>query len=137
LLNSLTGFFTALLLFLPFYAARWMGAGDVKLMAAVGTFPGWPDSLLAVCLTTGAGSVAAFVLLAAQGGLVDYVSRYGLMAKYLLFTGIFTYLPPKTGEASTQVFPYALAIGLGTIATLVWVGRLDVYLKMLAGLFHA
>ena len=137
LINSLIGFFAALVLFLPFYAARWMGAGDVKLMAAIGTFLGWPDSLLAVGLTTAAGSVVAFGLLAAQGGLTDYLSRYGLMAKCLFFTGSFAYLPPKTGEASTLVFPYALAIGLGTLATLGWVGRLDVYLEMFAGLLHA
>lgn len=137
LLNGLTGFFAALLLFLPLYALRWMGAGDVKLMAAVGTFLGWPDSLLAVGLTTGAGSIAALGLLAARGGLTDYLCRYGLMAKCLLFTGTFAYVPPKTGEASTLVFPYALAIGLGTLATLGWVGRLDVHLEMLAGFLHA
>jgi prepilin peptidase CpaA len=119
-LDGLAGFFTGLFLFLPFYALQWMGAGDVKLMAAVGTFLGWPFSLLATGLTMGAGAITAFYLLAVRGGLIDYLCRYGSMAKCLFFTGTFTYLPPKAGETATQLFPFALAIAFGTLATLGW-----------------
>ncbi|MDD5036941.1 MAG: A24 family peptidase [Methylococcaceae bacterium] len=134
--DGLAGFSTGLMLFLPFYAGRWMGAGDVKLMAAVGTFLGWPDSLLAVGLSTGAGSIAAFGLLAVRGGLIDYLRRYWLMAKCLFFTGGFAYIPPKAGETSTQLFPFGLAIALGTFAALGWVGRLDPFLEILGRLNH-
>ena len=137
LLNGLAGFFAGLFLFLPFYAGQWMGAGDVKLMAAVGTFLGWPDSLLAVGLSMGAGSLVAFGLLAARGGLTDYLSRYGLMAKCLFFTGSFAYVPPKSGESATLLFPYALAIALGTLATLWWAGRLAPFLGILGSSTHA
>jgi prepilin peptidase CpaA len=136
LINGLAGFFSGLILFLPLYAVRWMGAGDVKFMAAVGTFLGWPDSLLAVGFSTGAGSIVAFGLLAARGGLTDYLRRYGLMAKCMFLTGTFAYVPPKAGESSTLVFPYALAIGIGTFATLGWVGRLAPFLEIL-GRGHA
>lgn len=136
-LNGLAGFCTGLFILLPFYAGHWMGAGDIKLMAAVGTFLGWPDSLLAVALTTGTGSIAALGLLAAQGGLSDYMCRYGLMAKCLLFTGRVAYVPPKPEESSTLLFPYALAIALGTFATLAWAGRLDTFLEILTGGTHA
>ncbi len=137
LLNGLAGLFTGLMLLLPFYAMRWMGAGDVKLMAAAGAFLGWPDSLLAVALTTGAGSVAALGILAAQGGLTDYGRRYGLMAKCLLLTGRVAYVHPAPEELSAHVFPYALAIALGTLATLSWGGRLDPFLEILGGFVHA
>lgn len=136
-LNGLAGFCTGLFLFLPFYAVRWMGAGDVKLMAAVGTFLGWPDSLLAVALTTGAGSIAALSLLAAQGGLTDYAHRYGLMAKCLFCTGRVAYVPPTAGESSTLLFPYALAIAVGTLATLVWAGRVNPFLEIFGSFVHA
>jgi prepilin peptidase CpaA len=137
LLDGLAGFFTGLFLFLPFYALQWMGAGDVKLMAAVGTFLGWPFSLLATGLTMGAGAITAFYLLAVRGGLIDYLCRYGSMAKCLFFTGTFTYLPPKAGETATQLFPFALAIAFGTLATLGWAGRLTPFLKLVGSFAHA
>ena len=137
LLDGLAGFFTGLFLLLPFYALRWMGAGDVKLMTAVGTFLGWPFSLLAVGLSMGSGAIATFYMLAAQGGLTDYLCRYGAMAKCLFFTGTVAYVSPKAGEAPTQTFPFALAIALGTLATLVWAGRLAPFLKLLGSFAHA
>lgn len=137
LLNGLAGFFTGLLLFLPFYALSWMGAGDVKLMAAVGSFLGWPYSLLAVGLTLGLGSIAAFGFLAARGGLLAYLSRYGGMAKCLFLTGGCAYVPPRAGDSATRAFPFALAIGLGSLATLVWAGRLAPFLEMIRGIVHA
>jgi prepilin peptidase CpaA len=137
LLNGLAGFFAGLLFFLLLYALHWMGAGDVKLMAAVGTFLGWPDTLLAAGLTTAAGSAAALGMLAAQGGLTDYLCRYGAMAKCLFFTGTFAYVAPKAGEPSTQVFPFALAIALGTLVTLGWGGRLNPFLEILRSFVHA
>ncbi|MGZ5055212.1 MAG: A24 family peptidase [Methylobacter sp.] len=137
LLNGLAGFFTGMLLLIPFYAVHWMGAGDVKLMAAVGTFLGWPDSLLAVALTSGIGSIAALGYMAAQGELTDYGRRYGLMAKCLFCTGKVAYVPPTPGESSTLLFPYALAIALGTLATLVSAGRLGPFVEILGGFIHA
>lgn len=135
-LNGLAGFCTGLFVLLPFYAGRWMGAGDVKLMAVVGIFLGWPDSLLAVALTTGAGSIAALGLMAAQGGLTNYLYRYGLMAKCLFCTGKVAYVSPEPGESSTLLFPYALAIAIGTTATLAWAGRLDAFLEIVGGSIH-
>ena len=130
-LDGVAGFFTGLLLLLPFYAIRWMGAGDVKLMAAIGTFLGFPESALAMCLSMGAGSVTAFSILALKGGLLDYLRRYGLMLKCLLFTGQFAYVGPNEGDASTATFPFGLAIALGSLATLGWYGHLMPLLTIL------
>lgn len=134
--NGLTGLSASLLLLLPFYTMRWMGAGDVKLQAAVGSFVGWPSSLLAVGLSLGLGSLLAFFLLAVKGGLADYLRRYGFMVKCLLLTGRFAYIPPQAGAPPSQVFPYAIAIALGTLATLAWGGRLVPFVEMLGSLYH-
>ena len=76
-------------------------------------------------------------MLAAQGGLTDYLCRYCLMAKCLFFTGSVAYVPPKAGEAPTRTFPFALAIALGTLATLGWAGRLSPFLTFLGSFAHA
>ena len=131
LMNGVAGFFAGLLLFLPFYAIRWMGAGDVKLMAGVGTFLGFPDSALAMALSLGAGSIIAFGIMAVRGGLIEYLSRYGLMLKCLFFTGQFAYVRPHVGETCTASFPFGLAIALGSLTTLGWYGHLNAYLAIL------
>ena len=130
LLDGLGGVATGFFMYLPLYAFGWMGAGDVKLMAAVGSFLGWPDSLLAVALGTGIGAVIALVLIGIRGGMVEYLSRYWVMAKCLFTTGQFAYIPPKPGDAATQSFPYALSIAVGTLATLWWEGRLEPFLRL-------
>jgi prepilin peptidase CpaA len=131
------GFLVPLALLVPFYAIRWMGAGDVKLAAAAGIFLGWPNSLLAVGLSLGFGSLAAFMLLAANGGLKALMSRYAVMAQSLLTTGGFAYIEPAPGEPAARRFPYAFAIALGTVATLWWAGRMEPFIQNLEGWSHA
>ena len=128
LLEGLAGFAVAFGLYLPLYAFGWMGGGDVKLMAAAGGFLGWPEALLAVALSTLAGAVAALLIIAAGGGMGEYLSRYGQMAKYLFFTGQFDYVGPPPGSVAARRFPYAFAIALGTLATLGWGSRIIPFL---------
>jgi prepilin peptidase CpaA len=130
------GFLVPLALLVPFYAVRWMGAGDVKLAAAAGVFLGWPNSLLAVGLSLGFGSLAAFMLLAANGGLKALMSRYAVMAQSLLATGGFAYIEPAPGEPAARRFPYAFVIALGTVATLWWAGQMESFIQNLKGLTY-
>ena len=118
LFNGLSGGFSAMILFFPFYIVRWMGAGDVKLLIAVGVYLGWPMALLADAWTLGVGAIVALGLLIWRGGLASYFRRYGSMAKCLIFTGQFAYIPPQPGETATERFPYAFAIALGTVFAL-------------------
>jgi prepilin peptidase CpaA len=129
--DGLAGFAAGLLLFLPLYAFGWMGGGDVKLMAAAGVFAGWPGSLLAVSLSAGIGASAALVLIGVRGGMVEYLNRWGHMARCLIGTGRVYYVPPPPGSAASQSFPYAFAIALGTLAALWWLGRFDPWLRLL------
>lgn len=57
--GAVLGALTGLLVFLPIYLLRAMGAGDVKLMAGIGSFAGPADTLnLALCMLAMGGVVA-------------------------------------------------------------------------------
>jgi prepilin peptidase CpaA len=127
-INGLTGCATGFFIYLILYAVGAMGAGDVKLMAAVGGFLGWPSTLLAVILSTAVGVAASLLLLCVCGGITDYLSRYGLMLKHLLLTGQINYIAPQPGSTATRRFPYAFAIAIGVLATLWWNGSLAPFL---------
>jgi Flp pilus assembly protein protease CpaA len=120
-----------LLLFLPFYALGGMGAGDVKLMAAVGTFLGPMNALLAAVFSLIAGGVLAMIVILLRRGALETLRRYGSILKFLCVTGKFSYIPPAPGEAAATRFPYSFAIATGTVAALWWLS----YLSPLTALF--
>jgi prepilin peptidase CpaA len=110
-LGSLTG----LVVFLPLYLLRILGAGDVKLLTAVGAFVGYPG-ILTVALFTGlAGGILALLLAIRhrqlkqmwnqvhQGllGFVMQIASGGRPRQWVMVVG-----PHR--------LPYALAIALGT-----------------------
>lgn len=118
LATSLGGLAVGLLTLLPLYALFSMGAGDVKLMAAVGAFLNPLDALHAALLSIVAGGAIGFFILLGKNGFPDFLSRWGLMARTLATTGKVAYVPPRPGEAAATRLPYALAIALATVALL-------------------
>lgn len=114
LLDGFLGVLSAFMFFLPFYLFRWIAAGDVKLVMAVGACLGWRLGILTGLTTMLLGSLVAFVFLLVKGELLLYLRRYGLMAKCLLLTGHFAYMPPNASDSASLRFPYALVIALGT-----------------------
>ena len=122
LLMALTGLGVGLLILLPGYILRATGAGDVKLMAAAGTFlgPYWVLVAGVLSILVGALIAAAF----AASTLVSKTSpapwqRYGLMLKTLATTGRASYVAPAEGEVMGRKFPFAVSIALATTLTLV------------------
>ena len=116
--SPLAGLATGFALLLPLYLLRATGAGDVKLMAAVGAFVGASNVL----------SAALYTLLA--GGLLSllYMLERGVANE--LLANLRSILPNRARRAvsgmgvSTQTtavrLPYAVAIALGTTAALLW-----------------
>ncbi len=92
-----------------------MGAGDVKLMAAIGALLGPRDILFAAAFTAIAGGAYAVILLAFLKRNRKALARYGAMAKGLALTGHFTSI--GEGEKTTPL-RYGVAIGAGTLAVL-------------------
>lgn len=123
--TGMGGMVAGLIVFLPFYLGGGMGAGDVKLMAAAGSFFSPMTALLAACLTLIAGGIMAMLFLVMKQGKGVRISlhRYGLMLRCLLTTGRVNYIPPQPDEAAAGRFPYAAAIAVGVLATLIWLPK--------------
>jgi prepilin peptidase CpaA len=100
-----------------------MGAGDVKLMGAAGAFLGPYYALLATGLSLAAGGVIAIIILLIRGGLTPLLKRYWATLTCFLCTRKIVHPPPAMGEVAAMKFPYAAAIGIGTVTTLWWVNE--------------
>jgi prepilin peptidase CpaA len=114
-LLALAGMACGLVLLLPFYLLRSMGAGDVKLMAMAGAFLGFPEAVWAALGSFLAGGLLALVYLAAKGGLRRAWANIAGLGMVTIAGGV-PVLPPK---ASVGTLPYGIAIAAGTIGYLV------------------
>ncbi|MGH8546548.1 MAG: A24 family peptidase [Gammaproteobacteria bacterium] len=117
---ALGGFGVGLIAFLPFYVKGGMGAGDVKLMAAAGTFLGVKLTLIAVAYTLIAGGVCGLAYAAWRGGAWPMLQRYLTTLHFLAVTGTVSHRGPQPGEVAAQRFPYAVPIAIGTLSALMW-----------------
>lgn len=108
-LISMAGLLLGGALFLPFYIARGMGAGDVKLMGAVGAFLG-PYHVLAATIVVAllGGVIAAWI--AYRQKRLKAALRDSLLV-------VFRRQSPKTLEHATKqdAIPYGLAIASGSL----------------------
>lgn len=105
-------------LMLPFSLLGFMGAGDVKLMAAVGAIVGSGATLqvaLGIVLT---GLFMSLVLLARQGLLSSLITRFYAMAGLSVAARRMNYIEPADAEKKL-VLPYAVPIAVGTLIALV------------------
>jgi prepilin peptidase CpaA len=103
---------------LPFYVLHVMGAGDVKLMAAIGAFLGVPDVFGAVLYSFIAGGVAAIAFALWRRSFRRMTTNVASIAQGLLFaalTGTRASADLPQGQ-STGKLPYGLAICAGTLA---------------------
>jgi prepilin peptidase CpaA len=121
--QGLAGLGLGLGLMLPGYLFFSTGAGDVKLMGAVGALLG-PERLLLALLFAilAAGAVGAIYALAAwwTRGARGPFTRYGAMLKFLLATGRPSYVPPAPDEAMAERLPLAVPIAIGSTAAVLW-----------------
>jgi prepilin peptidase CpaA len=120
ILFALGGLFVGLVALLPGYFLRILGAGDVKLMAMVGSFIGTRAAIEAVLASLITGGVLAIALSL-------YSGRLPLMLRnaVALFRGtVLTFATTPggltiQGGRSAGRMPYGLAIALGTIGYLL------------------
>ena len=114
--RSLVGAIAALLLLLPFWLLSTLGAGDVKLLAAVGAFVGAHAIVQIVLFVLLAGGVVALARL-----VLHPSGRQVWQHLQAVFSAAHR---PKVGpDVEMQTawrMPYALAIALGVLAYSLW-----------------
>jgi len=122
---SLRGFGLAFAVYFLLFIIRAMGAGDVKLMAAVGAMVGWADWLGIFIITAVLGGFMALILIATKGRIqktfwnVAFIlteMRSGRPA-YLKREELDVRNPKSVG------LPHGAVIGVGTVFFLVLVAR--------------
>ena len=102
---------------LPGWLLGWMGAGDVKLMAAAGAWLAWPVSLTATLVSLMAGGVIALIVALRHRALGRSLRGAAAMGAWAAI------LPGRKGPApaaSDLRFPFAAAILTGSMISL-WI----------------
>ena len=110
------GMLTGLALFLPLYALHAMGAGDVKLVAMVGSFLDAGSAIGVVLTTLLVGGVLSIVVALRNGVLRQAISNIHMQLTLTMFKRLsggnaqLEQLPSSAGN-----LPYAVAIAIGTL----------------------
>jgi prepilin peptidase CpaA len=118
LLSSLAAGLICGVVFLIFYIAGGMGAGDVKLITAVGCIAGMPHVAYLLVLTALCGGAMAIVLALARGRLQQTIVNVGAIASHHSQEGLQPHPDLNLSNLDTLRLPYALAIAGGSLLTL-------------------
>jgi prepilin peptidase CpaA len=117
-LSALLGGLACGFVFLIFYLAGGMGAGDVKLITAVGCIAGLPHTVYLLVLTSLAGGAMAIVLAMMRGRLRETFSNVGVLAVHHAHRGLTPHEELNVQNSVTLRLPYGLAIAAGATLTL-------------------
>jgi prepilin peptidase CpaA len=121
LTRALLGMGLALLIYVPLYALRAMGAGDAKLMAAVGSMVG-PGNWIALFVVTALiGGVVAMVVLLFAGRIRKTFWNLGWMINEVLHFRAPYHSSEELDVRSAKAMrmPHGAVIALGVIVFLV------------------
>lgn len=131
ILSAIVGIVVGFLVFFLPYLMKTMGAGDVKLMAAIGALTNWNTIIYVALFTAIAGGLITIVAKVAQGGMSRTLRRTGKLFLFYFFivAAVIFPLPTMrsriekyridTSDKKNDYIPYALAIAAGTMATII------------------
>jgi prepilin peptidase CpaA len=129
LLLSMKGLGLALLIYFPLFAIRAVGAGDAKLMAAVGAIAGAANWLGIFVLTALLGGLMGMLLLLATGRTRRTVSNVGFLIRELAYFRA-PYVAKEQLDANHPAavgLPHAAVIALAVMgflsAAAIWAPR--------------
>jgi prepilin peptidase CpaA len=120
--EALLGAGLALLIYIPLFALRAVGGGDVKLMAAVGSIAG-PRAWIAIFLVTAiAGGAMALVLIAVKGRMRRTLGNVGVLLTELVHLRAPHRVEEELDVASGKGLrlPHGCTIAAGTLLYLIY-----------------
>jgi prepilin peptidase CpaA len=100
--------------FFLFFLVRGMGAGDVKLMAAVGCWVGMQEVLPVMVTTAIAGGILALAYLLFRKRVGQTLRNMGTLLRYHLTFGLKPHPEINLKDPKAVKIPYAVAIAAGT-----------------------
>ena len=118
-LTAAGGWLVGALLFLPFFALRGMGGGDVKLLAALGAWLGPRETLWLAAYSAIAGGALGVVVAVAHGYLQTALRNVLSMLVYWRTVGLRPVPDLTLDSAKTLRLAYTIPIFAGTVMT-VW-----------------
>ncbi len=126
LAGSLLGVVFGFGILIGFYVMGGMGAGDVKLMAAVGAWLGMPSTFFVFIASSLATGIYAIVLVLAYGKLTETWVNLQIVWYRLTVIGRHLGAEDKVetevnrADRRSRLIPFAAMVALGVVATLVW-----------------
>jgi len=119
LLGALAGcLFAGGVVFL-FYSVRAMGAGDVKLLAAIGSLAGVGHSCSVLVATAICGGVLAVVVAVLNRRMLQTLRNLAVVAGFHVRSGWQVHPQLNLENPSALRMPYGLAIAAGTLYTVM------------------
>jgi prepilin peptidase CpaA len=106
------------LIFMVFWLAGGMGAGDVKLITAVACLAGLPHVASLLISTALAGGAMALVMALSRGQLKETLLNVGALAVHHRLEGLTPHPSLNISNRETLRLPYAVAIAAGCAMTL-------------------
>lgn len=122
LVRALLGFVLGFGIYLGLYLLHAMGAGDVKLMGAMGAIAGWRHWLLILLMTSLASGILALALAIRKGRLRSTLWNVAYLARELasFHAPWLTHEQLDVKNPETLRLPHAVSIGLGILAVILF-----------------
>lgn len=118
-LTALGGCLLSAAIVFVFYAVRAIGAGDLKLLAAIGAFVGPSHAITTLLATALAGGVLAIIYVLYRGRLRTTMANVGEVMKFHAGGGMQAHPEFNLDNPDALRMPYGLAIAAGTLYTFV------------------
>lgn len=121
---GLLGMCCGLACLLPLYAVGGMGAGDVKLMAGIGSWVGWQITAASFAVSVVVGAIMAIIMVASRGAWKKHYEQFlMILSEWSVIKN-----PYKLSEIAAErkptmfLLPYGIPICIGTIGYFMYAG---------------